>query len=112
MSKLRYRAWVQYPFISDHAPVLLQLGSGLLSTAHPFKLNPSWLREEFFDTLVHDVWSDLHLQQVVGAQRKLVERLTSLKSRVKIWSMEKCLQERLDMDKIEEDLNDHYLQKA
>jgi endonuclease/exonuclease/phosphatase family metal-dependent hydrolase len=24
----RYRAWVEYPFISDHAPVFLQLGEG------------------------------------------------------------------------------------
>jgi endonuclease/exonuclease/phosphatase family metal-dependent hydrolase len=38
-SSLRYRAWVEYPFISDHAPVLLQLGDGLSSVAHPFKLN-------------------------------------------------------------------------
>jgi hypothetical protein len=54
------------------------------------------------------VWSDLHLQQVEGAQRRLVERLSSLKSRVKVWSMEKRLQERLEMDKIEEGLNDLY----
>jgi endonuclease/exonuclease/phosphatase family metal-dependent hydrolase len=29
-SSCRYRAWVEFPFISDHAPVLLQLGEGLL----------------------------------------------------------------------------------
>jgi len=40
-SSCRYRAWVEFPFISDHAPVLLQLGKGISSIAHPFKLNPS-----------------------------------------------------------------------
>jgi hypothetical protein len=95
-----------------HAPVLLQLGSGLSSVAHPFKLNPAWLREEYFDTLVRDVWSDLHMQQAIKAQRRLVERLSCLKSQVKFWSMEKCFQDQLEMDKIEEGLNDLYHQKT
>jgi hypothetical protein len=58
------------------------------------------------------VWSDVSLQQTEGAQRRLVERLTTLKARVKVWSMEKCFWERLEMDKLEEGLNVLFLQKA
>jgi hypothetical protein len=36
----RYRSWVEFPFISDHAPVFLQLGEGLSTIAHPLKINP------------------------------------------------------------------------
>jgi endonuclease/exonuclease/phosphatase family metal-dependent hydrolase len=29
-STLRYRTWVQFPFLSDHAPVFLEFGVGIL----------------------------------------------------------------------------------
>jgi hypothetical protein len=111
-SSLRYRTWVEYPYISDHAPVLLQLGSGMLAVAHPFKLNPAWLREDYFSNMVREVWNDLQFQQVEGAQRRLVERLSLLKSRVKLWSKEKRLHDHLDLEKIEEALNNLYKQKT
>jgi hypothetical protein len=40
-SSMRYRSWVEYPYISDHAPFLLQLGNVILVVSHPFNLNPS-----------------------------------------------------------------------
>jgi hypothetical protein len=43
-----YRSWVAYPYLSDHAPVILQLENNLHSTTYPFKLNLMWLREEEF----------------------------------------------------------------
>jgi endonuclease/exonuclease/phosphatase family metal-dependent hydrolase len=43
LSSVRYTSWVDYPYISDHAPVLLQLGNSILIVAHPFKLNLAWL---------------------------------------------------------------------
>jgi hypothetical protein len=51
-----YRSWVAYPYISDHAPVLLQLEITPLFKAFPFKFNSQWLREEEFAKIVHSVW--------------------------------------------------------
>jgi hypothetical protein len=88
-SSVRYRSWVDYPFISDHALVLLQLGLSSSTVAHPFKLNPTWLREDTFSTLVQEVWNDHQFLQEEGAQRRLVGKLKQLKMRVKSWSKEK-----------------------
>jgi hypothetical protein len=51
-STVRYRSWVDYPFVFDHAHVLLQLGFNSTIVAHPFKLNPAWLREDTFVSIV------------------------------------------------------------
>ena len=91
LSSDRYRTWVEYPFLSDHVPVLLQLGIGMLAVAHPFKFNPAWLREVSFVTMVCKKWIDSQLQQVVGVQRRLAGNLLHLKNQVKLWSKEKCL---------------------
>jgi endonuclease/exonuclease/phosphatase family metal-dependent hydrolase len=40
---VRYSSWVQYPYVSNHAPVLLQLGFNINMVAHPFKLKSAWL---------------------------------------------------------------------
>jgi len=34
-----YRSWVEYPFISDHAPIILQLETSLVYRSFPFKFN-------------------------------------------------------------------------
>jgi hypothetical protein len=39
-----YRTWVEYPYISDHAPIVLQLELPPLYKSFPFKLNPYWLQ--------------------------------------------------------------------
>jgi hypothetical protein len=57
------------------------------------------------------VWSDLNVHQAEGAQRRLIERLSTLKSWVRLWSKEKCFLERLEMDKIDEGINDLLHQK-
>jgi hypothetical protein len=48
-----HRSWVEYPYISDHAPILLQLESGSIHRPYPFKLNPQWLTESDYISLVH-----------------------------------------------------------
>jgi hypothetical protein len=111
-SSVRYTSWVDYPYISDHAPVLLQLGNSILIVAHSFKLNLAWLREDTFATLVQEVWYDYQFQQEEGAQRRLVGNLKQLKNWVKSWSKEKILQEQLALDKLEEELAFHYKQKT
>jgi hypothetical protein len=77
----RFQAWVEYPYISNHAPIILQLGEDRSKATYPFKLNLAWLREETFDALVNEVWKDTTLHQHEGAQSRLVRKLASLKLR-------------------------------
>jgi hypothetical protein len=37
------RSWVEFPFVSDHAPIFFQLESSPLYKAFPFKFNDHWL---------------------------------------------------------------------
>jgi hypothetical protein len=53
-----YRAWVEYPFISDHAPILLQLDLPPVYKAYPFKFNPQWSQELDFSLLLQKLWKD------------------------------------------------------
>jgi hypothetical protein len=75
---------VEYPYISDHAPVLLQLGMGFPIVAYPFKFNLDWLRDDRLISLVKEVWDSLQAEREEGAQVRLVRKLKFLKSRVKI----------------------------
>jgi len=44
----RYHAWVAHPFISDHAPILVQLDGLLQHKFYPFKLNSGWIHKVEF----------------------------------------------------------------
>jgi hypothetical protein len=63
-----YRSWVEYPFVSDHAPVLLQLEITPLFKAYPFKFNSQWLSEKEFNCIVHSVWNDQKFLKEEGKQ--------------------------------------------
>ena len=47
------RSWVEYPYISYHSPILIQLEKSPLYKAFPFKFNALWLRDYDFEKLVH-----------------------------------------------------------
>jgi hypothetical protein len=64
-----------------------------------------------FSSLVREVWTDAQLHQVEGAQRRLVGKLSLLKNRVKIWSKEKCLRDKIELEKTEVELVVLYIQK-
>jgi hypothetical protein len=85
---VRYSSWVQYPYVSNHAPVLLQLGFNINMVAHPFKLKSAWLRDDSFSLIVKKVWNDHLVTWEAGAQRRLVEKLKQLNLRVKTWEKE------------------------
>jgi hypothetical protein len=44
-----HRTWVEYPFVSDHAPILLQLEESIIHRAYPFKFHAQWLLEKDFN---------------------------------------------------------------
>ena len=64
---------------------------GIPRVMYPFKLNPVWIGEEYFEVMVKDVCMDSGLHNIIGAQRRLVGKITTLKLRVKRWAKEKHL---------------------
>jgi hypothetical protein len=55
----RYQSWVDLPFVSDHALVVVHFDLQPFLIDFPFKLNPSWLAEVDFATIVSEVWKIL-----------------------------------------------------
>jgi hypothetical protein len=54
-----YRSSVEFPFISDHVPVLLQLELPPAYKIYPFKFNAQWLNDKYFVNIFIKVWNDL-----------------------------------------------------
>jgi len=53
-----YRSWVEFPYVSDHAPILLQLENTSLQKVHPFRFHSQWLAEKYFNDIVYKLWKD------------------------------------------------------
>ena len=47
-----YQSWVEYPYISDYAPILLQLDLPTTHLFYTFKMNPFWTHDLSFYNLV------------------------------------------------------------
>jgi hypothetical protein len=82
----RICSWVEHPFVSDHALVLLQIETSLVHKAHPFKLNSTWLQEESFSAIVKELWTDPLFHVESAPQLHLVWKLKLLKKRIKHWA--------------------------
>jgi hypothetical protein len=89
------RSWVEYPFVSDHAPILLQLEIPPTLKAYPFKLNANWLQDDDYMALVHKVWKDPRFLSEGDKQCRLVWKLKELKLQTKIWVKEVKRETRL-----------------
>jgi len=83
-----YRAWVEFPYISDHVPIVLQLDSTLTFKSFPFKFNPLWLKENLFVEFVQKIWRDPKFLVENGRQRRLVWKLKELKILTRVWQKE------------------------
>jgi hypothetical protein len=108
---MRYRSWVESTFISDHAPIYLQLDIGIPKIVHPFKFNLVWLKYVSFTNLTREVWLDRCFELIEGPQRRLVEKLALLKRRVKLWSKIKQKRDKELLIKVEGELECLYHQK-
>jgi len=75
----RYRTWVSYCYISDHAPILLQLDSYSHWSSYPFMFNPISLGNPVFEQLVSDVWNDKSFKNEHDVQRRIFRKLKILK---------------------------------
>jgi hypothetical protein len=96
--------WVDLPFISNHAPVFLQLDFGIIPIAFPFKFNSDLLKDEHLNNLVKDDWISRQNIPGEGAQTRLVGKLNSLKTKVKKWIAKQKKKEHLLLDNIEEEI--------
>jgi hypothetical protein len=80
---------VEYPFISDYAPIILQLEMAPMYRSYPFKLNSLWVLEADYKALVYNVWKDPKYNSEAGYQRRLVWKLKDLKRQTKDWSKQR-----------------------
>jgi len=83
-----FRTWVENPFISDHAPILLQLDLPPVFKAIPFKFNPLWSLDNGFYSIVHNLWTDPKYLRESDKKKCLVWKLKDLKKRTKVWQKE------------------------
>lgn len=100
----RYHSWVAYPYISDHAPVILPLDGNRQIKNYPFKLNSMWLREDSFSQIVHSVWKDPMFLEEPRIQQRLVWKLKCLKNHIKSWASQCRSQSARRLEKLEEEL--------
>jgi hypothetical protein len=110
-SSRTYRAWVNLPYISDHAAICLQIGQGRFGARQTFIFNPLWLKEDSFNSLVRSTWADNTRSLPGDPQGNLVNKLTNLKQLSTIWLKEKRKTEQADISRIEKELDElHHLQ--
>jgi hypothetical protein len=83
----RICTWVNIPFLSDHAPIILQLDPSIHKLALPFKLNLGWLTEPDFSSIVFFVWKDPLSMIEACIQHRIVWKLKVLKGRIKSWAI-------------------------
>jgi hypothetical protein len=104
VNSARFRSWVVHPYFSDHSPVFLQIERGDFSVASPFKFNPTILGEATFGDLVKAEWSSVQGSGVIGAQRRLAQKLHNIKVRLKSWIAEKKRAENRALISLEEQI--------
>jgi len=78
-----HRSWVKFPYISDHAPVLLQLAAQPAFKVYPFKFNDQWLGEKQYTELVFKVWTNVVFLTERGKQKRIIWKLQVLKKETK-----------------------------
>jgi hypothetical protein len=100
----RYRSWVDLPFVFDHAPVAVHFDLHPYPIAFPFKLNPLWLAEVDFATIVSEVWQDPGFLEESDIQIRFVGKLRSLKVRIKSWAWIRQIEQQKKLSSLEEDI--------
>jgi len=95
---------VEYPYISDHAPILLQLDLPSSFIPYPFKMNPFWIQEKSFETLVNQLWTDPKYLGERGKQNRLVWKLKDLKQCTKLWLKERKKKTKAHIKNLEEEI--------
>jgi hypothetical protein len=98
-------SWVEFPFFSDHAPVLLQLRLTELPKPSPFKFNHSWLSMADYIELVKVTWTDPLFNSEVNPQTRLVWKLKVLKTKTKHWFHLKQIEDQARLLSLEAEIS-------
>jgi len=80
-----FRSILVLSFVSDHAPILLQLDSMTHPKYFSFKFNPQWLLDSDYNSLVHELWLNPTYLQEEDIQRRVNRKLKDLKNITKSW---------------------------
>jgi hypothetical protein len=86
-----YQSWVEYPYILDNAPILLQLDLLTTHLFYPFKMNPFGNHNLSFENLVKQIWNDPKYLGESGKQNRIILKLKKLKIQTNIWLKERKL---------------------
>jgi hypothetical protein len=99
-----YRSWVEFPFISDHVPVLLQLDLPPVYKTYPFKFNPQWIKDPEFVNIVLKLLNDPIFLTERGKQKRLLWKLKELKIQTKAWHKEPLIRRKGKLLDLENDM--------
>jgi hypothetical protein len=105
-----YRTWVEYPYVSDHAPIIFQMENTIIQKAFPFKFHAQWLAEKEFNDMVIKLWKDQKYLQEGDCQGRFVWKLKDLKAITKRWAREKKARDTTALENLEGNIK-YFLQK-
>ena len=100
-----YRSWVEFPFISDHAPILLQLELPPSYKIYPYKFNAQWIIEEFVDIVIK-AWNDPIFLTEGGRKIRIIRKLQELKKQTKNWHKENPIRKKDKLVSLESDIKE------
>jgi hypothetical protein len=108
MLRLRYRSWVYNTKISYHMSFILHLENNLRHTGYPFKFNSMWFEDPNFKNLVRTNWNGLLGNEFLSPLEALVKKLKVLNILVIKWERKKKLEAKVELVKIENELDTLY----
>jgi hypothetical protein len=101
-----YRSWVEFPYISDHAPILLQMELPPAYKISPYKFNAQWIIEKEFVDIVIKVWNDPIFLSEGGRKIRIIRKLQELKKQTKIWHKENTIRKKDKLVSLESDIKE------
>lgn len=105
-SGLKFRTWVVNVKLSYHMPVVFQLEQDQQKQKIPFKFNSVWLKDPYFELLMHSNWHNLVESESISPMDNLVSKLKYLKSLVIKWKKKnKKLKSKEELAQLEVDLD-------
>lgn len=103
----KYRSWNHSSGVSNHRVVILQIYFDKSFINHPFKFNPTWLKEDEFDELIRKEWalmSDTVLRST-SPVKVFLHKLRRIQPVVRLWEKTKKKSLISDICRLEYDIS-------
>ena len=103
----KYKTWSLATDFSDHRVVLLQLEIDASFDYYPFKCNPSWLKDEDFNQLIHEQWGLLfdHAPENLHPKDYFLWIINNLRLVVIDWERKKKKELNSDLERVEVEIH-------